>query len=217
MIDHTIFNWIQLVKKDATIPSVAKHLCHYLSTFMNMEQNVAWPSLARIQHETGYGHATVLKYLAWLDEHGWLERESGNSKKTTRYLTTIPNKTVEQITGDGRSRADLGRSRADLGVGREPTTNNTNINKPMNNMRKSAIPFLDFWNQYPKKVDKKRAERTWNRLPIEKQKKAITDCATRFLETERQYIPAPTTYLNGERWEDERIGVNQGGYGMGGI
>ena len=34
-------------------------------------------------------------------------------------------------------------------------------------------------------------------------KLATEDCKVRFVETEKQYIPNPMTYLNGERWNDE--------------
>jgi len=217
MIDHTIFNWIQLVKKDASIPSVAKHLCHYLSTFMNMEQNVAWPSLKRIQHETGLAHSTVAKYLKWLDDHGWLERESGNSIKTTRYLTTIPNKTVAKIVEQGSPSGGLRSPSGGLGVVRQADTNNTSINKPMNNMRKSAICFTDFWKAWPNKKDKKRAEKAWNRLSLAKQKQAMEDFPSRYADTDKRFIPLPTTYIHGERWEDERPSISKPAYGKGGI
>ncbi len=59
-----------------------------------------------------------------------------------------------------------------------------------------------FWNNYPRKTDKKRARISFNRLGKAKQKLATVDCKTRFADTEAKYIPHATTYLNGERWED---------------
>jgi hypothetical protein len=72
----------------------------------------------------------------------------------------------------------------------------------------NGVPFEEFWIQYPKKVEKKMAEQKWNRLPPEKQRLAMADLPARKLSRLWQkdggrYIPNPTTYINGERWNDE--------------
>jgi len=64
--------------------------------------------------------------------------------------------------------------------------------------------FQVFWEVYPKKSAKKKAETAWNRLPEKKKAAALQDIKRgRFDKVDRQFIPHPTTYLNGERWEDE--------------
>lgn len=64
-------------------------------------------------------------------------------------------------------------------------------------------PFDEFWAVYPRKDNKKRAESAWRRLSKKKQEIAMRDCQTRYVNTERQFIPHASTYLNQERWEDE--------------
>jgi hypothetical protein len=59
---------------------------------------------------------------------------------------------------------------------------------------------------YPKKTDKKRASVSFNKLSKSKQEIATKDCVVRYSDTEVRYVPNPTTYLNGERWEDEQAG-----------
>ena len=66
----------------------------------------------------------------------------------------------------------------------------------------SEKAFSLFWDNYPRKTDKKRARTSFNRLSKAKQKLATVDCKTRFADTEAKFIPHATTYLNGERWED---------------
>lgn len=67
-----------------------------------------------------------------------------------------------------------------------------------------ASDFESFWQQYPKKVDKKKAESVFLRLPKAKREAAIADIKSgRYASTDRQFVPNPTTYLRGERWEDE--------------
>ena len=67
-----------------------------------------------------------------------------------------------------------------------------------------------FWDKYPKKVKKKKARDLWQKLrpdaglvsvildALEKQKRS-----DRWKRDGGQYIPDPTTWLNGRRWEDE--------------
>lgn len=69
--------------------------------------------------------------------------------------------------------------------------------------------FSDFWKKYPRKVGKSNAEKAWRKL---KPELAMVLSA---LETQIQseqwqkdngkFIPHPTTWLNGKRWEDETV------------
>jgi len=68
--------------------------------------------------------------------------------------------------------------------------------------------FDEFWNNYPRKEKKKMAQILFNKLSQENKIKAINDCKIRYVNKERQYIPHPTTYLNGEAWNDEIISYN---------
>ncbi len=78
-----------------------------------------------------------------------------------------------------------------------------NVNEKDKDKEKDNKAFEMFWNNYPKKTDKKKAIILFNKLSKAKKKLATVDCKLRFSETEKKYIPAPTTYLHGERWEDE--------------
>lgn len=67
--------------------------------------------------------------------------------------------------------------------------------------------FDDFWLMYPRKVEKKKAKEKWDRLNWEVQEKILKDIPSRLEDEQwkRGYIPHPTTYLNGERWNDEIV------------
>lgn len=67
--------------------------------------------------------------------------------------------------------------------------------------------FDDFWAVYPSKENKKKAKAVWTKKKLDlKADMIIADvirrkaCHKKWLEG---FIPHPTTYLNGERWEDE--------------
>lgn len=200
MIDVTCFNWIKLVQK-SELPPHAKYLAHYLSTYMNQNQDVAWPSQSRIKAETSLSHSTVLKYLKVLEKAEWITREKGNSTTNTRYTINVPLMTAMGIAHlEGRSRDNLRRSPDDLGVGRDTTSNNNSNNKRI----KALIPFDQFWTIYPRKTAKKAAEKSWSKMNEEDQKQAICYLQKEpFADQSVKYIPHPSTFLNGERWNDE--------------
>lgn len=69
--------------------------------------------------------------------------------------------------------------------------------------------FEKFWEVYPKKIDKARTKALWTRLKLEDIATAILDAVLRFasspqwLRDDGRYIPKPSTFLTGRRWEDE--------------
>ena len=70
--------------------------------------------------------------------------------------------------------------------------------------------FDEFWSLYPRKIAKATARKAWAKLSPEQQlmaAKAIdTHCQYwRTKETPLEYIPYASSWLNGERYEDEII------------
>jgi len=68
--------------------------------------------------------------------------------------------------------------------------------------------FNEFWKLYPRKVSKKMAEKAWNRLSKLKQADALEALPNhiqywKLKNTETEYIPHATTWINQGRWEDE--------------
>lgn len=93
------------------------------------------------------------------------------------------------------------------------TDTDTNTDKALTSDSDEPDNFDIFWRGYPKKQGKKKARSAFNRLSKKNQLAAIADSSTRFQATEVQYIPMPTSYLNGERWSDQDCGEgNSGGY-----
>jgi len=79
-----------------------------------------------------------------------------------------------------------------------------------NTDRPSNAGFDAFWQAYPKRVEKKKAQELFKRLPAIQQRMAIDDIRSgRYAGTDKRFIPNPTTYLRGERWEDERTDAPQ--------
>ncbi len=70
------------------------------------------------------------------------------------------------------------------------------------------VTFEDFWASYPRRQKRKDAEAAWKRIDPRK-RSAILKGVEAWKRSEQwnrdggQYIPLPTSFLNGERWEDE--------------
>lgn len=71
----------------------------------------------------------------------------------------------------------------------------------------SGTRFDDWWQHYPVKRGKKKAREAWKRKKLDAiADRLIEDVKSRLNQDRdwlRGFIPHPTTYLNGERWEDE--------------
>lgn len=72
--------------------------------------------------------------------------------------------------------------------------------------------FEKFWKLYPRKVKKATAEAAWKKLdPTPEVFTSIMTALARqassidWLKSNGQFIPHPTTWLNGKRWEDEVV------------
>lgn len=71
--------------------------------------------------------------------------------------------------------------------------------------------FDEFWQTYPRKIGKGQAKKAWTKAVRSTHPHVIIRGATEFYQwcvrdqTDAQFIPHPATWLNGERWLDERV------------
>lgn len=79
--------------------------------------------------------------------------------------------------------------------------------------------FDSFWQQYPNKVAKQAAQKAWAKLkltePLYQQIMIAVAKQKNWQSWQQGYIPHPSTWINGKRWEDvEPVRVNGGGGDM---
>ena len=142
MIDITCFNWIKLIQK-SNLGAYEKSVAHYLSTYMNQNQDVAWPSQSRMFGEMGIGKSTLNRALNTLESKGWLVRERGCSNKNTRYLINVPTEAIQSALEGSPTQGlvphrDEGSPTQGLQVVPQGDTNNKVITK--NNKKKKCVP-----------------------------------------------------------------------------
>lgn len=199
------FKWEELVI-DSDLPAYSKYIALYLRTFMNNKHDMVWPSISRISYETGLSKPTVIKYIKPLEDNGFLSiskkisSTKGGDQLHNVYLITIPEKVVNDINNllKGSKSQEQRWLNSEAKVVNDVNTNKQRTNNTTNN------DFDEFWSLYPRKDSKKKAQSAWRSLTKEKKQKAIADIKTRYKNTEKRFIPLPTTYLHGERWNDEK-------------
>jgi len=172
-MDLSCFNWVQLIKK-SKLPPNAKYIGMYLSTFMNAEHNIAWPSQQRISDETGLSIRTVIRQLNYLEENNWIIKKknvhyvnTGKQKYAhNEYIVNVPEDVIRGVTMTPQVGAGVTpvQSRGDIddiaGVSQCHPNNNVNNNK--NNKREGAKA------PQAKKVPKKASQIRDDFLPSQK-------------------------------------------------
>lgn len=120
--------WLNAIWK-SELPSHSKLLAAYLRRFMNDDSDIAYPSLARISHETSITKKTALKYLDVLEDKGYLVKQSGNSLKSNRYISKLPESYLGSVPLTPRSVRDTPQVVEDVHPNKQGL--NKQSNKPL--------------------------------------------------------------------------------------
>lgn len=187
-------NWRIAIVEARELSLTAKGLALYLNTYMNDRHDTAWPSISTICGDMNTTNKTVVKYIAELAEKGYLIKEKRFSNSTI-YHANIP-RSVEATLMEDLHRRSVGSTPTVV----EDLHSNKQVNKQKN---KQCAKFEEFWRVCPRKDNKKKAEVAFKSLSVKNQDKAIADYPLRYKETDKKFIPYPTTYIHGERWDDE--------------
>ena len=223
-------DWVSLAL-ETELPAYAKMLVMYLSRFMNKDKDIAYPSLSRIEIELSITRSTACKYLTVLEDEGWITRKRGginpkNNKNTTTTYTISYPKLIEGVVqemnhliGGVVRHTDYGSSPHGLGVVRHTDTNQQYQStiestikdicvEPEGPTPANGVDFERFWSAWPVKRNKVKAKQAFSKKKFSKDDvdTLIADVIERQKldkQWKQGFIPHCSTYLNGERWEDE--------------
>ena len=139
---------------------------------------------------------TETKYL---EEKSNLEVDK-NGSYTAKNNTGIPVGIPTVSTGKVR----LGKD----SIGKDINTISCNGNSIIEVLSKKEMWFESFWEIYPKHQDKKKAKQKFLKLCTDEKKyqeimQGLRNVLPVWAKKDNKYIPMPTTWLNGERWNDE--------------
>ena len=93
-------------------------------------------------------------------------------------------------------------------IGKDINTISCNGNSIIEVLSKKEMWFESFWEIYPKHQDKKKAKQKFLKLCTDEKKyqeimQGLRNVLPMWAKKDNKYIPMPTTWLNGERWNDE--------------
>ena len=150
---------------------------------------------------------TILNILSWLEFHRAVVRESngngtfvsicnweryqseGNVKVTAKVTQSIPQSTHTKEVKEEKKRKDI--------ITNTPTS------------QKANGLFSAFYSLYPRKVGKQAAEKAWLKNKCDEHSDQIMEALPKHIDSkdwqksEGQFVPHPSTWLNGRRWEDQ--------------
>jgi uncharacterized protein YdaU (DUF1376 family) len=195
------------------------HACYDRERFPTEEEALDW-CWARTEEEIQAVKFVLSKFFD--EQDGRFYQKRIEDEITNFHLKSEKNREIAiKREADRRTkRAEKNTKRDETSTNRErnahePPPNHKPITNNHNNMstdKPADDLFSDFWDRYPRKEGKKKAEQAWRKLNKSKKQKAIDDVLNRFKNTDRQYIPLPATYINGERWEDEKQTTRKRGF-----
>lgn len=145
----------------------------------------------------GLSKERARKILASLIDKGYVKSEmeyKGETKEIARrcLFVTIPYGQL-QPPPMGKSDQEINKERV--------------IKKDIDTLVFDETSFDRFWKAYPKKKDKANAEKAFRKVKVPVS--VLVDAIKRQSASEEwnkdngKYIPYPSTWLNGKRWEDE--------------
>ncbi len=172
--------------------------------------NGAWPSIETLARYANASERSIKRDLAYLQELGELSveingSEFGGQYKTNKYWITLSGVTdwVAGVTGQVSRGDRLGTS----GV--------TDLaHKPLKETYINLYAhFEEFWNVYPRKVSKRAACKAFESALQRASFDDILAGCVRYAHDKnlppQEFIPYPTTWLNGDRWGDAPLPERQ--------
>jgi len=159
------------------------------------------PSQKLLADECSMGLSTLKRHISDLEDAGFVETVNifkDNIQRPNQYLLKFSS-SQNRATPPSESGYPPSPNRAtepEVKTRIEPVVQGNNY-------------FDDFWKAYPRKTNKEFARKVFQKIKVDGQllSKMLASIAvqqkTVWKDKDQQYIPHPSTWLNGQRWEDE--------------
>jgi hypothetical protein len=187
------------------------------------DQGECWPSYQHIADQCEIGRSTVKLHIRELEKAGFLRREyrrKGELNQSNLFHLSLDGGAASALGGGATDNppgaADNPPGAADNpggGAGAAPRTSHSSepVNEPKPLCKADGLEGFDqFWKLYPKKRSLKEAKKAWAKLKPDSDLRTIliTALGKQCLQVDwtkngGQYVPLASTWLNGEKWNDE--------------
>lgn len=176
-------------------------------------------SALQVLHDAGFITRYEVDGVKYIQINNFLKHQRPNNKEAPSLIPPALEKNGPRTnldTSEDQSRHTLGREKthtALLGKGKGNGVRERNTYLHIDtgiDTAPATDTFSDFWNAYPRKVNRAKAEAAWRKV------KPDADLVARIMASVEawkqspqwtkdggQYIPYASTWLNGRQWEDE--------------
>lgn len=182
------------------------------------DNGVCWPSVTTIARKCDLSEQGVLNRIKSLQKTGWLKVEHKPGCSNTYIINPptplTPQQGLPPNAVDHHPPTPLTPPPNAVDPNRnEPsfessytTTPQTPPAKPKRTLDESP-EFLKFWEAYPRKESKPHAEKAFRKAmklaDLESILKGLERSKEAWKQNDARWIPHPSTWLNGHRWNDE--------------
>lgn len=188
--------------------------CYDRERFPTLEEAIDW-CWARNKEETDAVELVLRKFFDFVE--GRYVQARIQDEISAYHATALKNKEIaenrEAAKRTKREQSDTKRAPVvhESAPNQEPlTTNHEPINQKHTSQATAEDLFPRFWALYPRKQDKAKAQKAWAKLKVSDDLFAVITrglaaqvVSADWIKEGGKYIPMPTTWLNGQRWEDE--------------
>lgn len=185
---------------------------------VNTQTSIAWPGVNRIAAAAKLHRSNVMHAIKRLEGGGWIAVERGSRGLSNRYRPTLAGSSAD-ATSSASTTSSAGTPQLVAPARLEvvaPARPEPRKSEPRKEPRRASRAldeqgFAEFWEAYPKKVEKVEALKAFRKLKATDRAAAIADVSRRnageWLGKDTQYLPGAPKYLRGRRWEDEPLGT----------
>ena len=203
-----------LAMKQQGLRPATKVVLYWIADHHNSETGDCFPSINRLAVLCEMSRRSVETHITALEDQGLLKRISQyrdtGGKTANSYLLeltgTLENSDDAQnlrMVCEKAAHGDTQNLRMNNLV-RRNLGNNNNIY--MNTTHKTITEFDQWWDTYPRKVEKYKAATLFPKIRLEVEFDTLIKATKKYAEAvkdkEKKFIPHPTTWLNGRRWND---------------
>jgi DNA-binding transcriptional ArsR family regulator len=197
-----------LAMKQKGLRPATKVVLYWIADHHNSETGDCFPSINRLAILCEMSRRSVETHITALEDQGLLKRISQyrdtGGKTANSYLLELTG-TFENL--DDAQNLRMGSEKSAHGDTQNLRMNNlVRNNLGNNNTYKTISEFDKWWDKYPRKVEKYKAATLFSKIMNEVEFDTLIEATEKFAEAvrdkEKKFIPHPTTWLNGRRWND---------------
>lgn len=166
-----------------------------------------FPSRETISHDSCVPIRSFVRAIQWLEDKGYIRivRRSGTSN--FYVITSMEEDMTDETRANLAHEEDSNITKLDFSkknIAKSNTTSRANLAHPLD-----TPFFLAFWQAYPRRIGKGDARAAFTKAATRNDPNLIVQAALAYAQhvletgTEQKFIPHASTWLNGERWEDD--------------